>query len=282
METNYLKFGTLELPNYLGFGILDETSTVYENGTLTSMYRYAHDHSPVYRVEWNEQSCTLETFFKDVFYGLTRHRDLKSAFLADFSGLKIGEDKCYLELADAASRSGNAFVQVPATGRYGTHVAFYPAGIIMDLKFPAWLSEKNPAIFGAAMSRLDLFHESQIEKGKLLQKKTNGEVDLKDINIISTVVPVAFLVATCTNLFTMNLVGREKYMRIVAMDAGVQNRSDVQIFQGEGDIAEYAVCPTTDVLKYIKVLDMLQGGGKPFKKQDTFTCIQLGEEIKKK
>jgi len=249
---------------------------------LTAIYRYAHNHSPVYHVEWNEQSCTLETLYKGEFYGLTRHRDLKSAFLADFSGRNIGEDKCYLELADAASRLGNAFVQVPATTRHDTHVAFYPAGMLMDIKFPAWLSEKNPAIFGAAMSRLDLFHESQIEKGKLLQKRSDGEVEKKDINIISTVVPVAFLVATCTNLFAMNLVGWEKFMRIVATDAGVQNRSEVQVFQGKGDITEYAVCPITDVLKYIKVLDMLQDRGKPFSKKDTFTCIQLGEEIKKK
>ena len=123
------------LPDYLGFGRLDEGTVRACKGTVSARYLWEGEVACV--VVWKEGDCLIDSYSGGRLFASSCGRDLQEAFYQRFIALLLAgrEDEQLVALFRRVRRVGhNLHFQVP--NRANCRYIFYPAGLIFRLRQP--------------------------------------------------------------------------------------------------------------------------------------------------
>ena len=215
METKNLSFNGMDLPAYLGYGILDQESIRYQKGELHAEYVFECDGSVVHRVTWNDKNCKLETFCHGERGNFTICPDLRYAMLYDSRSWDLSKDYCYLFLAREISRLGNIYVNLPQPDEKKSSADFYPAGKIFVLSLPIAEKTQKYSDFLGQIKNSDILRFSREKKGHTVAIDKNLKADISPITIADFDSPAAHLYNAAKEIVNAGIIDKRKFFPLI-------------------------------------------------------------------
>jgi len=206
-----------DLPEYLGFGLLDQDSVRSENGWLTATY--SDEYDVVYEVRWNANGCLLKSYWRGNEVGRAGGPDLRKAFFYSWLGAddKSWVDPRFVDLFNEIIRTGNVYVLFPRP-----EWVFYPSGLLFTLRqpipegsLPAWEAFKRTLeAEGARQPRLTLYQEAP---GSVLHMLEGGDSWREPVLVADLVVPLARLPQAVRACVDGGIVPRGLHHRLLVL-----------------------------------------------------------------
>jgi hypothetical protein len=241
METNYLSFDGMELPPYLGYGILDPESARYENGELYANYVFECDGSVVHEVRWNTKFCMLFTYCHGTSGNISYFPDLRYALLYDCRSWNLHEDDCYLFLSREISRLGNTYVNCPEPDAKMGSADFYPAGKIFILSLP--LAGKTEKYFGflEQIKDSEIIKFSRERKGHVIVLNKDSKVTIQPSIIAEFDTPLAHLFSAAKAIVDAGIINDSKINRLIINECYDAENLIMKTFIGDSQYSYYGI-----------------------------------------
>jgi hypothetical protein len=231
METRLFNYFGRELPNYLGYGVLDKSSVTVVNDVITADYILDCDNTIVHKLTWKNDDCEFESFFHGEFNRDSRYPDISRVVANDFNCRDLGSDPCFLFLARENSKKGNIYTDI-SKAKDKTATSYYPAGKLMIFSLP--MPEKTGPIisFLEEIGNYDHIKFYQEKSVILLQSDQEKKVTLKPLVLLEFSVPVAYMVLAAQTFAEANVICPEKRYRMIVTES---YRHETVLFQGFRD-----------------------------------------------
>ena len=208
-----------DLPDYLGFGLLDQDSIGSENGWLTATY--SDEHDVVYEVRWNANGCLLKSYWRGREVGRSDGPDLQKAFFSSWLyDEKSWEDERFIDLSNEIIAIGNVY-----SLRSRLEYVFYPAGVLFTLRqaipegsLSAWEAFKRTLEAEAALPpRRTIYLEAP---GSILHLLEDGDTWREPVLVVDLVVSLARLPQAVRQCVDGGIVPRGLHHRLLVSTAG--------------------------------------------------------------
>lgn len=242
MKTNYLNYGGRELPAYLGYGILDESSIRFENDELHANYVFESDGSLVHQVNWEKDRCYLITFCHGKAGRKSCYCDLKQALLADCMTWTLYQDDCFLFLSKEVSALGNIYVNHPKRDKNETALSYYPAGNLFVFSLPVQVKNQAYHDFLDAVQGSPALRFFRERNGSLLLSDHEQQISLKPIIFAEFIVPLARLVSAAKIIVAAGVIEKEKALRLMVNEAYAAETAFLQAFPGNEKYPFFGIC----------------------------------------
>lgn len=242
MKKDQLNFQGRQLPLYLGYGILDESSIRLDQDVLHAHYVFECDGSLVHQVKWSAKNCELATFCHGKSGPLSVFPDLEQALLTESSWWDLSQSDCFRFLSKEVCKQGNIFVNHPKKADKDTSVSYYPAGKMFVFSIP--LKATCPAYYDLMAEfngphALTFYRE---RKGELLLCSHDFSVGVRPIIIADFIVPIAYLVSAAKRIVESGLIKKEKYFRMMVKEAYASENTFLQSFIGDKEYPFFGIC----------------------------------------
>jgi hypothetical protein len=220
-----------KLPYSMGYGLIDPSSIIENDGTLEANYISEISNSVVHKVTWSFKSCKIETFNSNGTRGrITVNQNLEKALLYDAMTWDLGKDPLYIEASNAVAGLCNILVMHPGK----TELNYYPAGKLMIFILPvkklddAYLSFKQNLIDNKLAG---LFME---QKGHYLE--FTKELTIQNLYLVSFIVPIGQMHAAAKHFAASGIIGPDKPDRLIIDEVGSMQTKHMRTFiTKEGD-----------------------------------------------
>lgn len=231
METRLFNYFGRELPNYLGYGVLDKSSVTVVNDVITADYILDCDKTIVHKLTWGKIDCEFETFFHGDFNGQSRYPEIARVVTNDFNCRDLGNDACFLFLAKETSKKGNIYIDI-SKAKDRTATFYYPAGKLMIFSLP--MPAKTPRIvsFLEEIDKYDHIKFYQEKSVVLLRSDQEKRVTLKPLLLLEFSVPLAYMVLAAQTFAEAKVISPEKRYRMIVTES---YRHETLLFQAFRD-----------------------------------------------
>lgn len=241
METKYHNINGLELPAYLGYGILNEQSITYENEKLSAEYVFECDGSIVHKVELTKERANLNTFCHGKIGFMSTYPTLKHALMYECIGWRLNKDEPYQFLAKQICRLGNIYVNHPVPDEKSTSVNFYPAGKMFIFSLPLIIKSEVYLNFIEKIKGSNLLKFYRERKGHFLFLNNDSKVTMQHIIVADFIVPLAHLYNAAKILISEKVIESEKHMRLMINESYNSEFSFMQTFLGNKHYKSFCV-----------------------------------------
>lgn len=231
METKLFNYFGRELPDYLGYGVLDKSSVTVISDVITANYLLDCDRTIVHKLIWGKPHCEFESFFHGEFNGQSRYPDIARVVINDFNCRDLRNDSCFLFLAKEISKKGNIYVD-RSKAQDQTATSYYPAGKLMVFSLP--MPEKTDHII-SFLEQLDKYDHIKFYQEKsvtLLQSNQEKKVTLKPLMLMEFSVPLAYMVLAAQTFTEAEVICPEKRYRMIVTES---YRHETLLFQAFRD-----------------------------------------------
>jgi len=229
-----------ELPDYLGFGILNQDSIVRTEKCVSAIYALGLE--PVYAVEWTHDGCKLEEFYQGDTIGSAYGEKLSLAFFRLLTDSNPLTHPRFFQLGKSIIESGNIHFIYP---NMKSGCLYYPAGFIfsliqpiVDCNYDAW------AGFASSTERNDAEFVSQIDArpGAIYRLMTDGTTSKYNTTLIHLASKLLDLIKSVELCQQNGLIPSEKEYRMTITTAG-SGLDSLNLYSGDlkRGIKEYAV-----------------------------------------
>jgi hypothetical protein len=171
-----------ELPEYLGFGILNQDSIVRTDNCISAIYTSGLE--PVYAVEWTHDGCKLEEFYQGATIGSAYGEKLNLAFFHLLTNSNPLTHPRFFSLSKSAIEAGNIHFLYP---NMKSGFLYYPAGFIfsliqpiVDCNYEAWARFESSAKINDA----EVISQIDARPGAIYRLMTDGTVSKYNTTII--------------------------------------------------------------------------------------------------
>ncbi len=239
METNKFNYFGRELPNYLGYGILDESSVKVANEVVTADYRLDCDKTIVHRLTWEKDQCQFETFLHGAFAGESRYPDAVRVVANDFNAIDITTHPVFLFLAKEISKKGNIYVDL-AGSKDRTSASYYPAGklMIFSLPVPEFNEKITSLILGLDREKIRFYQEKKVT---LLRSDQQKNITFQPLLFIEFIAPLAFIMQAVEIILKADVICPEIRYRMMVTESYRLETFDFQTFRDQEVNTYYAV-----------------------------------------
>jgi hypothetical protein len=225
-----------KLPHSMGYGLIDPSSIVENDGTLEANYISEITNSVVHKVTWSLKSCKIETFNSNGTRGrITVNQNLEKALLYDAMTWDLGKDPLYREASNAVAGLGNILVMHPGK----TELNYYPAGKLMMFILPvkklddAYLSFKQDLLDNKLAG---LFME---QKGHYIE--FTKQLTIQNLYLVSFIVPIAQMYAAAKHFAASGIIGSDKPDRLIIDEANSMRTKHMRTFATQSGDDYYAL-----------------------------------------
>jgi hypothetical protein len=241
METKNLSFNGMELPPYLGYGILDPESTRYENGELYAEYVFECDGSVVHEVRWNTKYCMLFTYCHGARGNISSYPDLRYALLYDCRSWNLHKDDCYLFLSREISKLGNIYVNCPEPDAKKGSADFYPAGKMFILSLPLAGKTEKYLDFLEQITDSEIIRFSHERKGHIIVLNKDSKVTFQPIIIAEFNTPLAHLFNAAKAIVNAGIIDDRIIFRLIINECYDAENSLMKTFIGDNQYQYYCI-----------------------------------------
>jgi hypothetical protein len=239
METKIFNYFGRELPNYLGYGVLDESSITVANEVIKADYRLDCDKTIVHRLTWEMEQCEFETFFHGEFAGDSRYPDIARVVSNDFNSRDITSDPIFLFLAKEISKKGNIYVDLGAS-KDKTAASYFPAGKLMVISLP--VPERNERITsliqGLDKGKIRFYKEKKVT---LLRSDQEKKITLQPLVFFEFLAPLAFILEAAEIIAKAEVICPEIRYRMMVTESYRLETFDFQVFRDQEINSHYAI-----------------------------------------
>ena len=231
MQVAYTSKNGRQLPQSMGYGLIDPSSIVENDNQLTANYVSQISQKLVHKVTWSLTSCELETFNPNGTRARqTFNRDLEKALLYDAMSWDLGKDPLYLEASNAITSLGNILVMYPGK----TELNYYPAGKLMMFILPVKKLDEGYLSFKQGLINNKLAGLFQEQKGHYIEFKK--ELTIQNLYLVSFIVSMAQIHAAAKYFANSGIIGPDKPDRLIIDDSDSMRTKHMRTFTTkEGD-----------------------------------------------
>jgi hypothetical protein len=229
--TNLQSKDTYELPEYLGFGILNHDSITRGKEGVSATY--CSDSELVYTVEWNQKGYEMEEFYEGSTLASSYGENLSTALFHLLASINPCEHPRFFRLADAVIHIGNIHFIWP---RMDTGYLYYPSGYLFDLRQPivncnhgTWVKLKRKMRKDEGSYPFSLYAEYP---GAIFCLNANKRVIKKKTVLAHLACPLLNLYESVVLCQQTGLIPAEKEYRMTVLNAG-QSLDSLNLFAGD-------------------------------------------------
>ncbi len=221
-----------ELPDYLGFGVLDRNSVVQSDAGVSA--NYVQGEEVVYEIMSEKSQCQISEYFQGEWIGESRDRVLEQAFLRHFSACSPFEHPRFGELYNQLTAGRNISVIFPQRPQ----AVYFPAGLIFSVRLPL-VKGRNRKAWSAFRESIKLSPESKLlqfgkeNKGVLFRLSAAGEVSHEDILVGACTAMLINVARVVDLIWESGVVLPEKEYRLTVMDGPQARLGSLPIFLGD-------------------------------------------------
>ena len=236
---------TLELPEYLGFGILDKSSIKKEKGTCTA--KYLLDNNLVYLVEIGGDRDYIYSFFNSKRLSTTFHIQLDWAFIKNYEFINSSTDPRFKYLSKTIDALDNMLFETPEIPLKSKDpmVTYYPAGQFFLLRYVYEKESPNLSNFINEVESNKYKHIQVYSKsdGFMFCYLENGDVTIRNVKVINFISPLAYITNGVRIISKKKIIGKDKKLRLIVQDLQRTLMFDTEIFWGDlsSNILIYAI-----------------------------------------
>lgn len=228
---------TGELPDYLGFGILDRASIHQKEGKTHTRYMSGTD--TVYQVTISPEEGELAEFYRGREIGRRVESSLTQAFFLHLAESNIEENPRFAAMVAHIRRDlGLHFLFEP-------QYVFFPAGFIFTIRFPMmdsnrqpWMSLRGRITPDSMPLKLDKEYPVAI-----LRMSTVGEVTTEHVTAVDCSALMINLVEALDLLLSSGVTLPQEEYRPVVMNATEQGQIRLHPLSGDLGLIAYSVLP---------------------------------------
>jgi hypothetical protein len=233
METKNLSFNGMELPSYLGYGILVPESIRYQTGELYAEYVFECDGSVVHQVKWDKKSCQLETFCHGERGNITICPDLRYALLYDCRTWDLSKDNCYLYFAREILKLGNIYVHLPQHDEKKYSAEFYPAGKMFILWLPLIEKTQKYSDFLRQIKNSEYLRFSGERRVQIKLVDRDPKETIHLITIAEFDAPLAHLFNAAKTIADAGLINKQEIFRLMIGEFFSFENTSIKKFSGD-------------------------------------------------
>jgi hypothetical protein len=242
MEARKWNFNGRNLPLYLGYGILDENSVMYENGVIAANYTLECDNSVVHKVTWQKDRCELKTLLQGKSCITNWSPDLNQALTSGFLIRDFTKDMVLDFLMERTSEVGNVYIQKPEPKVIGKQrIVHFPAGLLMSFRLP--LPEKSHVYDSFLNNIKSLGHISFFRELKTYLLLTDAElkVSIQPMVIAEFIIPLAFITSAAKTFSESGVINPSKQYRLMVGDSFQAETTLMETFIGNEKHPYFAI-----------------------------------------
>lgn len=235
-----MKKPSIDFPSYIGFGRLD-SETISENDTTVSA-DYYFQGKPVHRITQDKLSknWTIEDNI-DGSGNLSSSTELRKVTLMHFNYLDCNNNNIFQYVRDKVCSLGSIYFEnLPTMKDKGGVASYYPAGRLLILRLPIFFDSSGRKKADILTNQIPYIEAEQIPLLKLceayntsiLLTKTNGENLAIPILMFEYIVTLASIYEVSQWICNNDLIGKEKFYRMIIQDSKFKYHHSVQMFNG--------------------------------------------------
>jgi hypothetical protein len=242
MESQKFNFLGRELPSSLGYGILDEESVRFENGSISANYVLDCDGSIVHKVIWDKTRCELITELHGKTHTTSWFPDLCKALTSSFLMRDFAKDEVFDFLMERTCGIGNIYFQKPEPKGIGNkRMIYFPAGLLMSFRLPVPEKTYEYNVFLNDIKNLGYITFIRELKTFLLLADPEFRVTIKPLAISEFIVPLAFITSAAKIFAEHNHISTKKQYRLMIADSLQAEITRMQTYIGNEQYPFFAI-----------------------------------------
>jgi hypothetical protein len=237
----------VDLPSYLGLGILDVQSINY-NKEIT-IANYIFDNEIIYQVKTTPIQCEFTEYLNGKFNGMSVGTDLKDCFIRHMLSIPPYANRRFEQLYNKITGDRNIYIKFQEK----PEVIFYPAGYIFGLRIP--IVQGNYMFYQKMKKNLENSDNPVHIKmegehpGILFRMTTEGKIEIEEITLFDCTAILTHLVKVVQYIWDSRVILPEKEYRLYIADFSEIATSGLPVFLGspENGFLTFSVFRTDQV-----------------------------------